>query len=95
MHARPPEIAPGFTAEDYEEDPVEIWPASLQAFGIFQFCFTQWRHGFGGPTGLDYNVLFRRIDRLGLPPDQAAELENDLREMELAALEEIHRKRGK
>ena len=51
---------------------------------------TQWRVGMGGPTGLDYSVLYRRMDRMGLTPEQYDQMEADIAVMESAALEEIY-----
>lgn len=31
-----------------------LWPENVEAWGFFLSCRTQWRHGFSGPTGLDY-----------------------------------------
>lgn len=55
---------------------------------------TQWRVGMNGPTGLDYNVLYRKMDRMELTPEHYDGLEADIQFMELAALEEIHRKQN-
>jgi hypothetical protein len=32
-----------------------LWPENVLAWNVFLACGTQWRHGFGGPTGLDYS----------------------------------------
>ena len=40
----------------------------------------------GGPTGLDYNVLFHRMDRMGLSPERYAQIERDVYDMEIEAL---------
>lgn len=53
---------------------------------------TQWRHGFGGPTGLDYNTLHHRMDRMKLAPEEYDILETDIRIMESAALTAMHAK---
>ena len=50
---------------------------------------TQWRVGMGGPTGLDYNVLLRLMDRLHLSDEDHEAMLDDVRAMERAALEEI------
>ena len=73
-------------------DPVDIWPDNLAAFEIFNFMGTQWRVGMGGPTGLDYNVMHRKMDRLSLSPDDYDALERDLQIMESAALACMHQK---
>lgn len=52
---------------------------------------TQWRIGMNGRSGLDYNVLFHKMDRMNLPADKYEQLENDIRIMEFEALEEIHK----
>jgi hypothetical protein len=41
-----------------------LWPENVPAWLFFRACSTQWRHGFNGPTGLDYagvEVLMRRL----------------------------------
>ena len=47
---------------------------------------TQWRVGLNGPTGLDYNVLFKIMSRLGLPDDEYDVMFSDVRVMEVAAI---------
>lgn len=84
----------GFAPEDYEEDPVPIWPGNRQAFDLFYFMRTQWRRD-NGPRGLDYNVLFRKMDRMKLTPEQYDELEADMQAMEAAALEVIRQAQSK
>ena len=82
----------GLTAEDVAADPVDIWPDNLAAYQIFSFMGTQWRVGMGGATGLDYNVMYRKMDRLSLSPVDYDDLEADLRIMEGAALDCMHQK---
>lgn len=55
---------------------------------------TQWRTGMGGATGLDYNVLFRLLDREAGSAERWDELFDDVRVMESVALEEMARKDG-
>lgn len=50
---------------------------------------TQWRVGMSGLIGLDYNVLFRVLDRLALAPEDYDEMFADIRAMESAALEAV------
>lgn len=79
--------ASGFTPEDFETDPVEVWPENWQAVCLFCDLRTQWRTGgMGGVIGLDYNVLFRKMDRLALTAEEYDQLEADVRVMECAAL---------
>lgn len=70
---------------------MEIWPDTRPAFELFSVLRTQWRVGTSGPTGLDYNVLYRKMDRMELTPDEYDQLEGDITVMEAAALEEIYR----
>lgn len=51
--------------------------------------FTQWRVGMNGYTGLDYNVLLHKMDRMKLSEDDYLQLENDMQIMENAALEQM------
>ncbi|WP_420867776.1 DUF1799 domain-containing protein [Achromobacter denitrificans] len=82
----------GLTPDDVAGDPVEIWPENEAAFMLFLSLRSQWRIGMGGATGLDYCALFHKMDRLDLGPDQYEELEDQVRILEFAALEEINRK---
>lgn len=68
------------------EQDVEVWPDNWQAVTLFARMRTQWRVGFGGAVGLDYNVLYRMIGRLKLGDMEAEELEEDVQVMELEAL---------
>ena len=47
---------------------------------------TQWRIGMAGPTGLDYNVLFHRMDRMDLDSQAHERLFQDIRVIEGEAL---------
>lgn len=51
---------------------------------------TQWRMGPGGAVGLDYNVLHHKLDRMRLSAEQYDQLEEDVRTMEFAAINEGH-----
>jgi hypothetical protein len=66
---------------------VEVWPENWQTVDLFISVATQWRIGMGGPTGLDYNVLFRVLDSKGLSADDWELSFGDIRIMESAALE--------
>lgn len=47
---------------------------------------TQWRMGFNGPVGLDYNVLPMMIKQLGVPKKERRRVFDDVMVMERAAL---------
>jgi hypothetical protein len=77
----------GFTLADYEDDYVECWPDNWPAFLLYESIQTQWRAGsFGGRIGLDYNVLFHRLDRMKLSHDEYEQLFEDVRYIEAGAL---------
>lgn len=72
---------------------MNVWPENWRAFGLFASLQTQWRTGgMGGVTGLDYNVLFHKMDRMKLSAEEYEQLEDDVRTMELAALGVINAK---
>lgn len=73
-------------------DPVDIWPENERAFVLFADLRTQWRVGMGGAVGLDYGVMFHKMDRMGLTLEEYDELEDQMRVLEGAALEEMAKK---
>lgn len=82
----------GFTVADFESDVVEVWPENHRAVQLFQKMTTQWHMGMGGPTGLNHLVLLARMDRMNLPPDEYDALDEDIRCMEIAALNAMNKK---
>jgi hypothetical protein len=64
----------------------------VQAVNVFIAVGTQWRVGMAGATGLDYNVLYRKLDRMGLTPARYDELAEEVRTLEDAALETMRAK---
>lgn len=84
--------AAGLTAEDVTAEPVALWADNVPAYLLFCGVSTQWRVGAGGATGLDYNVVYRKMDRLNLSPDDYDWLEHDIQVMESAALEAMRSK---
>jgi hypothetical protein len=78
---------------DFDSEIVEVWPENQVAYVLFAQLQTQWRSGgMGGATGLDYNTLFHKMDRMQLEPDEYEELEDDIRTMEFAALKAMSEK---
>lgn len=78
----------GLAREDIEEPEQEIrvYPENWPALQLFSYLATQWRIGMGGATGLDYNVMFHKLDRMNLEPDEYEQREQDIRIMEREAL---------
>ena len=72
--------------EDFAPPSVDLWPDNQPAFDLFKRVATQWRVGTGGPFGLDYNVVYRELDRLRLDPESEEELMAAIRVIEVAAL---------
>lgn len=80
----------GLTDDDYDDVIIHVLPDVWPAFCLFQSLSTQWRTGFGGATGLDYNVLPWLMRVHGIE-DEATAL-NDIRIMERTALKTMHKK---
>lgn len=80
----------GLQPSDYK--PFEVWPENWAAFNLFASLCTQWRVGPAGATGLDYMVLYRELDDLGLTGEERAHMKADIRELEAGALEAMHEK---
>jgi hypothetical protein len=71
----------------------EVWPENWPVFTLFCDFQTQWRlSGMGGQFGLDYNVVFHKLDRMNLTPQQYEEWEEDIRTLEFAAIAEMNEK---
>jgi len=96
MYERLPESdepdAFGLSRKDYAHDVFDLWPENLQAYQLFSEIQTQWRMSMSGPTGLDYNVLFSKMARMRLDPEQFDALEEDIRTMEFSALAAMNEK---
>lgn len=81
----------GLTPKDYEdENTVELWLDNEQAVRVFIAIGRQWRFHSGGAYALDYNVLYHRLDRMGLAPADYERLENEVHTLESAALAEMN-----
>ena len=81
--------AAGFTPEDYETEPVEIWPENWPSWLLFCDISGQWRYSMGGREALDYTPLFMRMERMDLDAGTWALMFNDIRAIESAALEQM------
>lgn len=75
------------TVEELSGEPVEVWPDNLAAVNLFITLGTQWRVGMAGAVGLDYNVLYRKMDRLNLSAAEYDALEEDVQVLEAEALQ--------
>ena len=79
-------------AEGFQQDGEEWFADNLQTIRVFIDMSTQWRIGMSGAVGLDYNVLFSRLDRLFGESDEWEEVFGGIKIMERAALEVINKK---
>jgi hypothetical protein len=60
----------------------QIWEENWSALSLYLRLHTQWRVGFSGAVGLDYNVLFHELDRMHLDPDDYDDLFGSVRVIE-------------
>lgn len=64
-----------------------VYPDCWPSVALFMDMNTQWRIGFGGPTGLDYTALSTVMKFRGIKDDEACDVFSDIQVMESAALE--------
>jgi hypothetical protein len=81
------------SVEEASGPPIEVWPDNLPAVNLFIAMGTQWRVGMSGVTGLDYNALPAVMRMTGVKSSDMAEVFNDLRVLEDAALEKMRAKK--
>jgi hypothetical protein len=81
----------GLTVEEASPPPVEVWPDCIAAINLFCQIGSQWRMSQAGPYGLDYNVLYHKLDRMNLTPDEYQQMEDDIRTLETAALDAMRK----
>jgi hypothetical protein len=82
----------GLTTADYDaQNTVYVFPDNVRAANLFSSLGNQWRVGSCGPYALDYNVLYSKMDRMSLSADEYDELEEEIRIMEDAALDELRK----
>lgn len=80
----------GFSPEDYETEPVELWPENWPSWCLYAEMSGQWRIApMGGRVALDYTALFLRMDRMRLDDDTWQSLFDDVRVIEAAALAQM------
>lgn len=75
-----------------KEAAFDVWPENWAAFLLFESIRTQWWVGPAGATGLNYLVLYAKLDSLGLTGEEREHMEADIRELEAGALEAMHEK---
>ena len=78
--------------EEASGSAIDIWPDNWDAVILFDAISTQWRVGAYGPTGLDYNVLYHKLDRMNLSAPEYDDMELCISTLESAALETMRKK---
>lgn len=73
--------------------PFHLWPEHVPAIELWGAVQTQWRHGFNGPTGLDYAGVRIVIAQRPKWRRRGRRLFGELQIMERATLEEWARRR--
>ncbi len=84
----------GFVPEDYAIDPVELWPENDRVFRLFDSISTQWRVSATATVyiGLDYGVMYQKMNRMKLSETEFDQLEADMLVIELEALRILNKK---
>ncbi|KKO71842.1 DUF1799 domain-containing protein [Kerstersia gyiorum] len=83
----------GLKPSHYKEPNVDVWPENWPAIDLYLRYRTQWIQGPGGPTGLNYSVLFADLDRNGIEGDEREQIMEGIRIIEAAVLKKIYEDR--
>lgn len=92
--AKPEEAAAfGLTLEEASGPPIEVWPDTWPSVQVFDALGSQWFYaGMGGiPTGIVYASVEPVLRVLKVPAEDWPLVFDDIRTMEAAALQEMHR----
>ncbi len=82
----------GLTLDDVAPAAIDVWPDHVTVLEVFKRMGTQWRTGMNGAVGLDYQPLPFIFRMLKIPKSEWGQVLDDMRVIELAALNQIHRK---
>lgn len=81
----------GLKPSHYKEPIVEVWPESWPAVELYVRYQTQWLQGPGGPSGLNYAILFADLDRSGIEGEGREDIMDGIRTIEAEVLAEIYK----
>lgn len=82
----------GMKLEDYGDEFIaDVFPQNIQSVNVFISLGTQWLVGPGGPYGMNYQTLYHKLDRMKLSAEEANRIEEDMRVLEDAALEQMRK----
>jgi len=79
----------GLLRSDLDSDQIDVWPENWPVLRLFDAMRTQWRVGFSGAYGMDYNTLPVVMEMISIDDKQWAF--EGLRVMEDEALKEMHK----
>ncbi len=79
----------GFSADDYPEDVISVYPDNWPHVEVFIAMKRQWRIGGNGPIGLDSTSLLSCLKLLRRPKKTWPETLEAIQVMELEALNEM------
>lgn len=80
----------GLKPSHYKEPIVEVWPESWPAVELYVRYQTQWLQGPGGPSGLNYAILFADLDRSGFEGEDREDIMDGVRIIEAEVLKSIY-----
>lgn len=80
----------GLKPSHYKEPIVEVWPESWPAVELYVRYQTQWLQGAGGPSGLNYAILFADLDRSGIEGEDREDIMDGVRIVEAEVLKSIY-----
>lgn len=83
----------GLTLDDLDQTAVEVWPENMPILDVYRAMMTQWRMGFNGPIGLDYNVLPFVMRTARIPRDEWQDVFDGVRVAEAVTLEMWNKER--
>jgi hypothetical protein len=82
----------GLTDADYADENIAwVWPCNVPVVNLFVALGTQWLVGPCGPYGLNYAVMYQKLDRMRVSHEVAEQMEEDIRILEDAALEQMRK----
>lgn len=81
----------GLKQSHYKEPIAEVWPECWPAVDLYLKYRTQWIQGPGGPSGLNYSILFADLDRSGIEGDEREDIMDHIRTIEAEVLAEIYK----
>ncbi len=80
----------GLKPSHYKEPIVEVWPESWPSVELYVRYQTQWLQGPGGPSGLNYAILFADLDRSGIEGEDREDIMDGVRIIEAEVLRLIY-----